>query len=266
VLTVVRLIEDSAISDYLYAVHVIADNSTEYIYPPESSIAVATDQPTTPFLLTAIPAVNVDDQLRGVPQFSPSPDGSYIYLGGMPDSPLFDTELQQFLPQDNVPSGVWSADSTKILSLNTITDGTITSVEFLVYDIETHTITDVAEVRVETGDTLTLSEGSWSPDRETVAVGRVNSESYRSVAGIANLATTGIDNLCFELGETQFAAGLGFSFAWSVNSRYVGLYGRLTIDTDNEAGGVYIYDTLENHIYEVYSGYARVIGWMNMPE
>jgi hypothetical protein len=37
-------------------------------------------------------------------------------------------------------------------------------------------------------------------------------------------------------------------------------------ETDQETGNVYIYDTLENQIYEVYEGFADIVGWMASPE
>jgi hypothetical protein len=55
-------------------------------------------------------------------------------------------------------------------------------------------------------------------------------------------------------------------FAWSRDSRYLALYGALEGETDRETGSVYIYDTLENQIYEVYEGFSDIVGWMASPE
>jgi hypothetical protein len=55
-------------------------------------------------------------------------------------------------------------------------------------------------------------------------------------------------------------------FHWSRDGRYLALYGTLAGEADRETGSVYIYDMLENQIYEVYEGFANIVGWAVSPE
>jgi WD40 repeat protein len=224
-----------------------------FVYPRTFLWTLQPDYDLTPLFPDTLPG--------GVQSFSP--DGQYLYATGT--SMLYDLQTAEKLDLENVQGDVWAYSSDQLIFLDPDSQFVAgESIAVLVYDISTDNVRQIATVSIAEADRIGIYPNSWSPDEQFLALTywfRDTPFSHRTE--ILDLDTGNVINACFRgTGEWHHH----FDFAWSRDSRYLALYGALEGETDQETGNVYIYDTLENQIYEVYEGFADIVGWAVNPE
>jgi hypothetical protein len=208
-----------------------------------------------------------------------SPDGMYF----IQDYPgiVFDVrdEPAEALDLKNLSAGdwQWSNTSDQLVRLEVSDD----TVQVLTYDIASDTSNILTEITINRRETETiLYPQSWSRNNGIFLALRPMLPTAGGIVGqppeVMRIDdTTGaITETCLTLfqridtfeGQPYVHSHMPPQFHWSRDGRYLALYGTLAGEADRETGSVYIYDMLENQIYEVYEGFANIVGWAVSPE
>jgi len=207
-----------------------------------------------------------EEMVRG--GYSFSPDGRYLI--GRSAGTLFDIQQGEPLELQNFRGvSVWSGTSDHVLSIETpqlpspeLENGGDIPVYF--YDISEDQVERIGQLPYQPNELTYLLPNSWSPDEKLAALSRsLYDTPYSFRVEILDLSSNATMTTCFIGAEDNDP---GFDFAWSRDSRYLALYGKLQGDEERETGSIYIYDIVENQIYEVYRGQADIVGWAENPQ
>jgi hypothetical protein len=198
-------------------------------------------------------------------RFTISPSGRYALIDQRVDSIIYDLDTKAVLSVQNLEDIVWSPwspSSDKALSIDITDTDNSTIVQLYVYGIENHESDILIELDLPISESVGfIGTSGWSFDERYMALIKWSDDPQQRIVNILEISTGTLSPTCL-----RYISGLAPDFAWSRDSRYLALYGALAGETDRETGSVYIYDTLENHIYEVYEGFADIVGWAVHPE
>jgi hypothetical protein len=236
---------------YAHSIIIHLTGEIQFVYPEFLAESQGADA-TIPLFEDTIPG--------GGQNFSR--DGRYILAG----RDIYDMQMGKFLEPIETGGGYWASASDQLIFLDPSTDQIAGEPIFVeAYDITTDTVRRLGMILVTEGEVVALfNNGGWSPDERFVALNYWFPDMmYSHTAKILDLENGELIDACIRGLEEPLHH---FDFAWSRDSRYLALYGALAGETDRETGSVYIYDTLENHIYEVYEGFADIVGWAVHPE
>jgi hypothetical protein len=248
---------------YYFSIVNVASTEIRYVHPFNPIEVEPEVLPSTPLY--------PDSMVKGYAPAPLSPNGQFVFYISTPTSTsqeatfrphIFDIEQRMNLDLKNLPSiaepdVIWSSDSDHIYWVSNETDRSI----IYRYSLQTDASEAIYISRISDETQNTTWQGIYtlaspSPD-DRLSFEEVTSNNRSNVL-IVDVATGQVTNTCVHRSTNQAS--------WSRDGRYLAAYGVLEGETDRETGSVYIYDTLENQIYEVYRGQADIIGWMANPE
>lgn len=147
---------------------------------------------------------------------------------------------------------VWSQDSEKLVFMN----GKDNIDQYYILGISENTFERISDFNVDDDIHLDIEDGSWSPDKRYLAVRVKPSLSQPGVLHILDTTNRELYSSCF----TSLTAFREFDFAWSLDSRFLAFKGIL-----NEETSIYIYDVVENRVYDFGHQDREILGWSITP-
>jgi hypothetical protein len=198
-------------------------------------------------------------------RFTISPSGRYALIDQRVDSIIYDLDTKAVLSVQNLEGIIWSPwspSSDKALSVDIMDTDNSTIVQLYLYNIENDETDSLLELDLPISESVGfIGTSGWSFNERYLALVKWSGDPQQSIVNVLEISNGTLSPTCL-----RYISGSVPDFAWSRDSRYLALYGALEGETDRETGSVYIYDTLENQIYEVYEGFSDIVGWMASPE
>lgn len=189
-------------------------------------------------------------------KFTISPNGQYLlWYEGYPDdeSIFYDVTTREMLQVDEYLTGhiLWSFDSEKVIFLNRIAPPGIID-QYYIFDIPSNTFERVSDFDVDDDVIFAIDDGSWSRDNRYLAIRMIPSLMQPGVLHILDTTNRNLYSSCFSA-TAEFRE---FDFQWSHDSRFLAFEGIF-----NEQQSIYIYDVIENQVYDFGHQDRQILGW-----
>lgn len=254
--------------------------------PDRKTYAEAIINPFSGEVKYVYPTLPRDNDLRSKPLFDGpiaeggywfSPDGRYLSGDHLPG--IYDFAKQEFLDRNGFRGAEFLSDypTDRLIKVDRPYWRQAGIVTISIYDISESRLWPVASFGRKREEFIEPDRGSWSPDDELLALVRsFYGLEILSEIELLHLPTQHLIETCLinyqvmkELSNTDekyLDNILSPQFAWSRDGRYLALYGLLKTEFgQRETGSVYLYDTVDGQVYEVYRGWAGIVGWAAAP-
>ncbi len=229
----------------------IDTGETDYLYP--TYVDHLFEEPG----IMSTPLVNITDYASyTLPRFSSN--GRYLMLqkaNNPRDIFVIDIGKREIVQE--LDYGIWSYDGEFMAGFDDESNDSIMTI----FKVADNSIHDQLMIDGIANRIWIFDETSWSPGGHHIAF-RERGQQTDHLSFI-DIEQKRVLTSCFVNWES--GPFIPFQFSWSSDGRYLAFYGVLETVEDPENGTIYIYDTETNIAYEVFTGDAEIVGWLNLP-